>query len=335
MNQTLPLVTVLIPARDEEANIEACLAAVAAQDWPWERLEVLVVDGSSHDATAELARRALAGLPLARGEVLHNEQGTTPSSLNVGLAEAKGDVVCRVDVRSFIPSHYVRSCVDILRRPDVAVVGGAQVARAAPGAGTVARGIARALCNPWAMGGARYRRRVASGPTDTVYLGAFRTDQLRTAGGWDERLGTNQDYELNRRMGRQGFVWYEASLKVEYCPRATLRDLARQYRRFGRWKAASWLELHATIVPRQVALVAGPPLGAAVTWRLLRHRPGLAISVAVAGGLALDVAAGGHASLADRSVAVVAMGLVAGAWWEGVVEQAARHIAGQRLLHGG
>src|SRR5947209_6659231 len=45
---------------DEEAHIEACLAAVLAQDYPRDRVEVLAVDGGSRDRTVELVR-AVAG----------------------------------------------------------------------------------------------------------------------------------------------------------------------------------------------------------------------------------------------------------------------------------
>ena len=54
-------VSVLIPARNEARHIEACIAAVAAQDLPLARIEVVVVDGCSQDGTAEVAARALAG----------------------------------------------------------------------------------------------------------------------------------------------------------------------------------------------------------------------------------------------------------------------------------
>jgi chlorobactene glucosyltransferase len=56
-----PLVSVLIPARDEEAAIGACVAGVLAQDYP--NFEVIVADDHSRDATAEAARRAAAGDP--------------------------------------------------------------------------------------------------------------------------------------------------------------------------------------------------------------------------------------------------------------------------------
>lgn len=93
------LVSVIIPARDERADIERCLERVLAQRWDRGLLEVIVVDGASNDGTAELARRALEAADLRRGLVLENPAGTTPTSLNAGLREALGEFVVRVDAR--------------------------------------------------------------------------------------------------------------------------------------------------------------------------------------------------------------------------------------------
>ena len=55
-----PLVAVIIPARDEEANIGRCLQGVLAQDYPADRLSILVVDDHSSDATAAIVRTTAA-----------------------------------------------------------------------------------------------------------------------------------------------------------------------------------------------------------------------------------------------------------------------------------
>jgi chlorobactene glucosyltransferase len=69
-----PLISVLIPARDEEANIAACLESLQKQDYP--NFEVLVLDDNSSDNTAAIVRqiaarderiRMLTGEPLAEG----------------------------------------------------------------------------------------------------------------------------------------------------------------------------------------------------------------------------------------------------------------------------
>lgn len=331
MSDELPLVTVLIPARNEEADIEGCLDAVLAQDYPLDCLEVLVVDGGSTDGTRASAVTYLHGSNAPRWAVLDGP-GPTPANLNTGLAAAQGAIVCRVDARSVVPPEYVRRCMEVLTtREEVVVVGGAQVAFAPNDATAAGRGIERALRNPWATGLARYRRRSTSGRTDTVYLGSFRLVDLRRAGGWDERFSSNQDFELNRRLGAHGTVWFEAGLAVGYRPRAGLRALWLQHRRFGRWKAAGWIEAGVPLSPRQAILIAVPPLGA-LGLLVLARRSIAAAAVASLAGFWIVERRGGPAPGSDRFFASIAMVAVVSGWWFGVVEQVARRLVGQRLL---
>jgi glycosyltransferase involved in cell wall biosynthesis len=323
-----PDVSVIVPARQEASDIVACLEAIAAQDLPRPRFEVIVVDGGSSDGTAEVARQAVAALDLDRATVLVNPEGSTSSNLNVGLAAASGEVVCRVDARTRIEPHYVSTCLRRLHeRPDVAVVGGAQIAIARTGNARDV-GIARALNNRWSMGGSAYRRQTASGPSDTVYLGAFRRAQLSAVGGWDEALISNQDFDLNRRMASEGLVWFEASLRSGYVPRAGLGQLWRQYRRFGRAKVRYWRHTGAAPQPRQWVLIAGPPIVAAALvgglaatsgpWRALVGLAALGTAVTVEGTGTTEPAGG----VAARGASVAAMGVVTTAWWLGVVQEA-------------
>lgn len=334
-----PIASVLIPARNEASDIGRCLDAVLAQDLPLDEMEVVLVDGGSSDGTGEVASKRLASAGLGRFEVIDNPLGTTPSNLNAGLAAVQGRVVCRVDARSVIPPHYVRRCLEILdERPEVRVVGGAQVARAR---GTDARslGIARALNNRFTMGMARYRRGASSGPTDTVYLGAFRTADLRQIGGWNEDFLTNQDFELNRRMGRDGVVWFCDELVVGYLPRSSVRELLSQYVRFGRWKARYWEETGDSPGRRQqVALAAGPvalivlALGARGGWRRVGGITGAGL---VALGL-LEV--GGASEPRGRPTAhlwaVPAMLATSGGWLWGAWASLARSLL-RRVFRGG
>lgn len=321
------LVSVVVPARDEANDIAACIDALGAQDLPLDELEVIVVDGGSADGTAEVARMAAARHAFARFEVVTNPAATTPSNLNVGLDRARGRYLCRVDSRSLIPRHYVRRCRALLdARPEVAVVGGAQVAQA--GSGRFGAGIARALNNPWGMGLARYRAGAGSGPCDTVYLGFFRTNELRAAGGWDTGWATNQDFELNRRMGRTGVVWFEDDISVRYVPRPTLRALAQQYHRFGRWKVRYWRRTGDRPRPRQVVLLVGGTLGAitlgGVAALLVRSpRRGLpaAAALATAAVVVESRSTGPEAGPVARAASVVASGAVAGGWLTGVIRE--------------
>lgn len=324
----VPLVTVLIPARNEEADIGCCLRAVRAQDYTHDRMEIVLVDGGSTDRTVDVVEQVL-GESVLKWKVVDNPACTTPSSLNAGLAAVSGQYVCRVDARSIIPPHYVRRCAEILAaRPDVAVIGGSQSAIARD-ASVRSVGIARALNNRYTMGGSRYRSGAPSGPADTVYLGSFRTAQLRLAGGWDEYFQTNQDYELNRRIGQDGVVWFESGLEVGYIPRSSVSALWRQYLRFGRWKVRYWRRTSDSPQRRQWAALAGIPVVLA-SGIVYLGRPGprrsrwVVAGVGAVSALATVERAGGprdETPWSARIYASIALLAVIGGWWTGTVRE--------------
>ena len=61
--ETLPDVTVLVAARDEEANLPRTLDRLLAQEWPAEKLQIVVVDDRSADATPDILRDYVARFP--------------------------------------------------------------------------------------------------------------------------------------------------------------------------------------------------------------------------------------------------------------------------------
>ncbi len=322
----LPLVTVLIPARDAALDIEGCLDTVLAQGWPLDHLEVVLVDGRSVDDTVARVERRLTGTPLEHWTVVSNEGRSIPSNLNAGLAVARGDIVCRVDIRSRLPVDYVERCVGwLLAQPEISVVGGAQVA-VARDEQQQSLGIARALNNRFAMGLSRYRRSHRSGPADTVYLGAFRRSDLVASGGWDERLLANEDFDLNQRMAEFGAVWFDAGIDVGYVPRPSLSGIFWQYHKFGRWKVRFWRLSGSRPRPRQLVLLLAP-LGLAVGlvgvvvrrpsrwWRLLGLGALLAVLAEWRGSRRPDAGLRGHVVSLAAS-ACVAAGWLSGIWSE-------------------
>ncbi|MEO6317254.1 MAG: glycosyltransferase [Acidimicrobiales bacterium] len=317
-----PSVTVLIPARNEVADLRGCLAAVLDQDHPAADLQIVVVDGGSTDGTGELARAVLGAVPGLTHEIVVNEQGTTPSNLNAGLAVAVGSILCRVDARTRIEPHYVSTCRALLEeRDDVAVVGGAQVAVARDRSAR-SQGIARALNNRWAMGGSPYRAAAESQAADTVYLGAFRVADLIAVGGWNEEMLSNQDFELNRRMATRGFVWFDARLQSSYLPRQTHREVWTQYRRFGEGKVRYWRATGDRPQPRQAAILAAPLAAAAIAVLAPRRAVATAAVVGIV-GLEEGGAPPGPSALGARFHAMIALLMVTVGWttgiWKGLV----------------
>jgi succinoglycan biosynthesis protein ExoA len=295
-----PRVSVVMTARDAGATIDETVAAVLSQGYP--DLELVVAEGLSADDTRD--RLAAAAARDARVRLVDNPEGHTPAGLNAAIAASGGEVIVRCDAHSRLPEGYVQAVVDLLTQTGAAVVGGVQAPR---GRSAFGRAVAAAMRSRLGSGSARYRTGRRSGATDTVYLGAFRRDALEAAGGFDERMLRNQDYDLNHRIRRRGgTVWLDTDLRVGYRPRETPGALWRQYFAYGRWKRAG-LRLHpAAARLRQAA----PPLfvlavaSAAVV--AARGSPVALLALTAAYGVSLAAAAAA-ALVRTRDAAVLLM----------------------------
>ena len=236
-----PLVTIAMPAFNEERYIEACIASVQAQDYPRELIEILVADGHSTDKTRDILARLAAADPRIR--VIDNPERLQAAGLGQLVKAAKGDVIVRMDVHCEYAPDYVRKCVETLDRTGADNVGGAQRARAKT---AFQRALCAALASPLGVGGARYRSADAEGFVDTVFLGAFRRKVFETIGLWDPRAITNEDAELNQRILESGGqIYLSREIVVHYYPRDSLRALAKQYFKYGRGRARTLLKLGA------------------------------------------------------------------------------------------
>ncbi len=318
----MDLVSVIVPTLEEAADIEECIATLAAQDYPTAAIEVIVVDGCSSDRTRERAERALTQSQFRRGVVLTSSEPRTSRSLNVGLESARGTYVVRIDARSRVAPGYIRRCVETLSlKREVGVTGGGQVAQPrGPGASDV--GIARALRNRWTTGLSRYRRSTQSGAADTVWMGAFRRAELRSLGGWNPAVALNEDFELCRRYRDGGAtVWFDGSLQSGYVPRPDMGALGRQYLRFGRVKGTWWARGDRPR-PRQLLLLAAPLFGAGIVMAL-RRRLGWTGAALVTGASLIVVEAAGtrepRGGVGAHLAGTAAIVTSAGAWWLGTI----------------
>jgi succinoglycan biosynthesis protein ExoA len=249
-------VTVVVPARNEEREIETCVRSILEQEVDG-GLEVVLADGNSGDHTAELARAAGA-------VVVPNPAATTPAGLNAALRQARGEIVVRFDAHAQMPPGYLAACVRTLDRQRGApvCVGGW---RRVEGRGAWSRATATALASRFGVGNPRIWRPPRPGDepveVDTVALGAWLADTLRRVGGWDERYVRNQDFELNERLRRSGGrVVFDPQIWSIYRPRESLAAIARQYWDYGRFKALLLAERPGSLRPRQLA-----PLGLLAT----------------------------------------------------------------------
>jgi succinoglycan biosynthesis protein ExoA len=238
MSPELPFVTLAMPCYNEEPYIESCIRSVWAQDYPRDKMEILVADGMSMDATREILARLAEQDP--RITVLDNPERLQAAGLNAIVRRARGEIIIRVDVHAEYRNDFVRSCVEVLERTGADNAGGAARPRAKS---FFQRALAAALESPLAVGGSKYRSAENEGYVESVWPGAFRRAVFERVGLFDPRAVTNEDAEINQRiLASGGKVYLSRDIVVHYYPRESFEALARQYFKYGMGRARTLLK---------------------------------------------------------------------------------------------
>jgi succinoglycan biosynthesis protein ExoA len=233
---TLPLVSMIIPVRNEEGFIGRCLQALAGQDYPLELLEVFVLDGGSTDATQYETQKAAEtfGLTVFFAE---NPGRTTASGFNLGLRLAHGQVIIKVDGHTRVAPNFVSANVRVLQETGADAAGGPIETR---GHGLIGRSIALAMSSSFGIGDSAFRHaNVRLQETDSVPYGAYRREVFERVGGFAEDIDRGEDDEFNYRLRSQGGrIMLSPEIRSVYFCRTSFKDLARQYWGYGRAKAS-------------------------------------------------------------------------------------------------
>lgn len=112
-----PFVSVIIPALNCIQEVDDCIAALRAQDYPADRFEIIVADNGSEDGTAE--RVQALGVHLARMP----EKGRSKAQ-NAGLKVARGEIILTTDMGCIARPDWIRKVVTCFRDPTVGCVAG-------------------------------------------------------------------------------------------------------------------------------------------------------------------------------------------------------------------
>lgn len=243
-----PLVTVVMPIRNEAGFIRRSLGAVLVQDYGLERIEVIVADGMSSDETREIVHAMQT--PAVTVRLVDNPGQIAPTGLNAALAQARGQIIVRVDGHCEIEPDYVRRCVERLQQDGVDGVGGPLETI---GETPQAQVIAVAMSSPFGVGGSAFRTvHGKSLLVDTIAFPAYRRAVMDRAGPYDEELVRNQDDEYNYRLRKLGArLLLAAEVRARYYSRSTFRSLWRQYFQYGYWKVRVMQKHPRQMRPRQ------------------------------------------------------------------------------------
>lgn len=118
----LPLVTILVPAFNEEERIARTLDSLIAVNYP--HLEIIVIDDGSTDDTFRVASGYAGEHRGIRVRVLYKMNGGKSTALNLGFRESSGELILCVDADSHLERNAVRRLVSTMQDPGIGAVGG-------------------------------------------------------------------------------------------------------------------------------------------------------------------------------------------------------------------
>ena len=243
----LPKVTLMIVVRNEKDYIEKSLNSLLHQDYPKDLTEILIIDGNSTDGTRECLKKKVKEL-VARNiniRLLENPKKILASGWNIGIKNAKGDIVCRIDAHSELYPDYITKGVETLlkmKSQRVICVGGVLEHI---GVGVLGKAIANLFSSKFAVGNSPFRtdsnfvpRFSSTKVTDTAVYGLYWKKIFDKVGYFNENLERNQDVELHSKIMKQGYYFVtNPAMRAKYYVRTTIYKLLKKAFRDGYWVA--------------------------------------------------------------------------------------------------
>lgn len=199
---SLPFVSIIIPCRNEELLIGKCLDSILANTFPRDRMEILVVDGMSTDATVSILNSYRRNYPLIH--ILANKRKIIPVAMNIGIKHATGNVIMKMDAHTTYNKDYIAKCIEYLQKYHADNVGGILVNRPRNNS-TISRSIALCLSHKFGSGNSYFKTgsdRVRF--VDTVAFGCYPKEVFLRIGLYNEHLVRSSDMELNIRLKKVG-----------------------------------------------------------------------------------------------------------------------------------
>src|SRR5688572_624916 len=177
-----PLVSFVIPVRNDAIRLQRCLASIVRNEYPRELIEIIVVDNDSTDGSARTARDYSA-------IVLRSSGDSVAALRNKGARAALGSVIAFADSDHEIDRNWIETAVEVLADATVAAAGAACLTQPSPN---------------WVQQQYDGLRPRPQGREDVAWLGsgnlAVKRSVFERVGGFNESLTACEDVDLCNRI---------------------------------------------------------------------------------------------------------------------------------------
>lgn len=231
-----PFVSALLVTRNEQAYIKKSLMSLIDQTYPKECYEIIIVDGESTDDTLKIVDELIKNYRTEVFDirVINNPKHILATGWNLGIKDAKGDYVVRIDAHGEAASDFIEKNVQtILSVFDAVCVGGRLNTMSLGGDSDI---VSKVLSSPFGVGNSSFRISDKAGYADTAVYGLYRKTIFEKVGFFNENYIRNQDIELHSRIRAEGGKFYfNPEINCVYYSRNTIKKMIEQAFGNGKW----------------------------------------------------------------------------------------------------
>lgn len=231
-----PFVSVLLVTRNEQDYIEKALSSLIKQTYPKEYYEIIVIDGESTDDTLKIVAKLIEKYKteLLNIRVINNPKRILSAGWNIGIKEAKGEYVVRIDAHAEADGDFIEKNVQtIINIKDATCVGGRLTTMSLDGSKDI---VSKVLSSPFGVGNSLFRVSDTAGYADTAVYGLYKKDIFDQVGYFNEQYVRNQDIELHSRIRSWGGKFYfNPEIHSVYYSRNTVAKMIKQALENGKW----------------------------------------------------------------------------------------------------
>lgn len=220
-------VAIIIPTLNEEKFLSQCLDSVIAQSFPFEEMDIMVVDGGSRDKTREIVNEYHQHYENIR--LIDNPGKIQSIAFNIGIKNSTAPYIVRLDAHAYYKPYYIEGCVKGLKEDSNRGNVGGQWNIQPQNDSLWATTNAILNYSKFGIGGATYRIGAEAGNVDTVPFGAFPRKVIEEIGGMREDLPRGEDNEYNSRIKKAGYsIYFDPQIECIYYARPTLKTSCKQ-----------------------------------------------------------------------------------------------------------
>lgn len=228
------LVSIIIACRNEEKFIAECLDSLIANDYPKDKMEILIIDGASKDKTKEIVQKYIERYSFIK--VFDNPQRITPISLNIGIKNSQGEFIVILGAHAYYNKDYISKSVKRLIEFNVDGIGGSMKAIVKKKT-LIAKSIAKVLSSPFGTGNSYFKidyKKVKH--VDALFGSCYKREVYDKVGLYNEKFARSQDLEFNLRLKKAGGkILFVPDIISYYYPVATLKNFIRHNLLDGIW----------------------------------------------------------------------------------------------------